>query len=87
MSTPRASLTLLVKRLRADAGQILFDMHPEARPHAVRDLLWEAADAIDTLLDAEPEQHRCSGCDRRWDGPATGAELCGDCWRKCREET
>ena len=26
--------------------------------------------------------HRCSGCGYRWDGPLTGAELCGDCWRK-----
>ena len=27
-------------------------------------------------------QHRCSGCGHRWDGSLTGAELCGDCWRR-----
>jgi hypothetical protein len=27
------------------------------------------------------EKHRCAGCGHRWDGPLTGAELCGDCWR------
>lgn len=36
----------------------------------------------------EARDHRCSGCDHRWrGGPAapnewTGAELCGDCWRR-----
>lgn len=36
----------------------------------------------------EASDHRCSGCDHRWrGGPAapnewTGAELCGDCWRR-----
>lgn len=29
-----------------------------------------------------PEKHRCVGCGHRWDGPLSGAELCGDCWRK-----
>jgi len=34
-------------------------------------------------------QHRCSGCGHHWSFPegfrsATGAELCGDCWRKAQ---
>jgi hypothetical protein len=34
------------------------------------------------LDEAVPSAHRCSGCGHRWEGPLTGAELCGDCWRK-----
>lgn len=38
---------------------------------------------VDALTSASPAStHRCSGCGHRWDGPLTGAELCGDCWRK-----
>lgn len=30
----------------------------------------------------ETETHRCSGCGLRWMGTQSGAELCGDCWRR-----
>ncbi len=29
-------------------------------------------------------KHRCSGCGHRWDGELSGAELCGDCWRRAQ---
>lgn len=43
-------------------------------------------DAVQRLLVAllaerQAEGHMCSGCHHRWEGPS-GAELCGDCWRK-----
>lgn len=38
-----------------------------------------------SVLSAPPARaHRCSGCGHMWDGPLTGAELCGDCWRKAQ---
>jgi hypothetical protein len=55
------------------------DQRPEwQRPHRV----------TPPRLRGEPEREsRCSGCGHRWSAPvgfiaATGAELCGDCWRR-----
>jgi hypothetical protein len=30
------------------------------------------------------QEHFCSGCHHRWQGPSNGAGLCGDCWRKAQ---
>lgn len=46
----RERLAGLVGRLRVDAHQILFELHPESRPNAVRDLLTKCADGIEFLL-------------------------------------
>jgi hypothetical protein len=86
MSTPRASLKEKIEAKLVEAER-LQQMAGDHEGYWSYDGYREALRDVLTLLDAEPEQHRCSGCDRRWDGPAIGAELCGDCWRKCGEET
>jgi hypothetical protein len=47
-----ARLRAIVATLRADAAQVLFEVHPEVYPGAVSKRLTEAADAIDALLSA-----------------------------------
>ncbi len=47
--------------------------------------LERCADELEALVrerEGRAEEHCCSGCGLRWDGPLSGAELCGDCWRK-----
>jgi len=39
----------LIRRLRQDAAQIMFELHPETYPGSVRDLLNQAADKIQHL--------------------------------------
>ena len=41
--------------------------------------LFEAREGI---VVEQTENHRCSGCGHRWEGPLKGVELCGDCWRR-----
>lgn len=68
----------LVEQLRADAGQILFEMHPEAREHAVRDRLWAAADMIEAAEAARADMNEATQaiieCARSWQARAEAAE-------------
>jgi len=53
----------LIERLRRDASQIAFEMHPETYPGAVRDVLNQAADALDAALAEIDRLTRRAECD------------------------
>lgn len=84
------------ERERAEIARKLRGLIHTTRPvltAAERAVLIQAEQLLSSLppVRAEGETHRCSGCGHRWQGlvvesgrTATGAELCGDCWRKAQ---